>query len=150
VVYYQALRQDERVSGLVAASPDLHGHWPAPLVAEAERLVEAGQGTELLPAQMGAHWYRLSAQNVASRARVLSQIYASDTGVPHLAEVRSPLLALFGSYDVGGPSELEVIRANAVKSGRVETHVIEDADHVYTDCEAQVAGLIADWVDTLA
>lgn len=149
VIYYQALRQDSRVGGIVAASPDLRGHWSAQLVADAQRLVTAGQSTELLPPLMGAFWYRLSAQNIASRSRVLSQTYLSETGVPNIAEIGSPLLVFFGSHDVGGANELDMVRKNAVKSSRVDTHLIENADHVYTGYESQAANLIATWIETL-
>ncbi len=149
VVYYQALRQDPRVGGMVAASPDLYGHWSAELISEAQRLVTAGQSTELLPPLMGAFWYRLSAQNIASRSNVLSQIYASETGAPTIAEIGSPLLAFFGTHDVGGANELEIIRKNAVKSSRIDTKLIENADHVYTGYETQTAKLIATWIETL-
>jgi pimeloyl-ACP methyl ester carboxylesterase len=149
VIYYQALRQDSRVGGIVAASPDLRGHWSAQLVSEAQRLVTAGQGTELLPPLMGAFWYRLSARNIVSRSTVLSQTYLSETGVPHIAEIGSPLLAFFGGHDVGGVNELDIIRKSAVKASRIDTHLIENADHVYTGYESQAANLIATWIEAL-
>jgi pimeloyl-ACP methyl ester carboxylesterase len=149
VIYYQAVRQDSRVGGIVAASPDLRGHWSAELISEAQRLVTVGQSTELLPPLMGAYWYRLSAQNIASRSKVLSQTYVSEAGVPYIAEIDSPVLAFFGGHDVGGANELDLIRGNAVKSSRVDTHLIEHADHVYTGYETQTANLIAAWIKTL-
>jgi hypothetical protein len=98
---------------------------------------------------MGAYWYRLSAQNVASRSRLLSQVYGSGAGVPHLAQIGCPLLAFYGTHDVGGANELDIVRRTAVKSSRIDTHLIDDADHVYTGFEARIADLIATWMTTL-
>jgi pimeloyl-ACP methyl ester carboxylesterase len=149
-VYYQAQRRDPRIQGIVLASPDLHGHWPPALVAQAQSLVEAGQGNELLPALMGADWYRLSAKNIVSRAKVLSHIYTSENSTPHIAELHCPILAVFGTAaDVGGEPELELIRQNAVNTPRLETRLVSGADHVYTSREGEVAKIVVDWIQSL-
>jgi pimeloyl-ACP methyl ester carboxylesterase len=145
-VLYAAERHDERLRGVVLASPDLHGHWGT-VVEESERLVEAGRGDELLPPLMGAAWYRLSAGNVVSRARVLAHLYASDDAEPLLAAVHAPLLAFFGAEDVGGESELETVHRNARAAATVETVRLSAGDHVYTDAEPEAAELIAHWID---
>jgi pimeloyl-ACP methyl ester carboxylesterase len=147
-VYYLSKRQDQRIRGIILASPDLHGHWSSGLVAEAQRLVDAGQGEELLPAIMGAYWYRLSARNVASRSNILSNIYAGDK--PHIAQIHCPILAVFGSSgDVGGESELRTIQQNATGASRVETALLAGADHVYTDRERQFAETVVAWIESL-
>jgi pimeloyl-ACP methyl ester carboxylesterase len=148
VAYYQAQRQDPLVRGVALASPDLHGHWPSEMVAQAQQLVAEGRGDELLPPAAGDEpWYRLSAHNVLSRARILSHMYHSDQGQPYVAAVRCPLLAFFGtSNDIGGTAELETLRENALSAARVNIELIEGADHVYTACEPQTAALIAQWV----
>lgn len=149
VIFYQALRQDSRVGAIVAASPDLRGHWSAELVSAAQQMVAGKKGTELLPPIMSEFWYRLSAQNIVSRSTLLSQTYFAATGSPHIAKVASPLLVFFGTHDVGGATELDIVRKNAVKASRVNTHLIENADHVYTGCESQTANLIVNWIETL-
>jgi pimeloyl-ACP methyl ester carboxylesterase len=149
VVLHAAERRDDRVAGVVLASPDLHGHWWE-VVADAERLVDDGRGEELLPALMGESWYRLSAANVASRARVLAHVYASDSRTPSVAGVRQPLLAFFAATDVGGAAELDAIRANARAAASVETTILDGGDHVYTDAEDDAAELIAGWLDGIS
>src|SRR4029453_8967970 len=107
-------------------------------------------GNELLPAMMGADWYRLSAQNIVSRAKVLSHTYSSEDHQPYIAEVHCPILALFGTAgDVGGEPELEVIRQNAMNALRLETRVVSGADHVYTSREGEVANIVVDWLQSL-
>jgi len=149
VIAYQAQRGDERVAGVVAASPDLHGHWSPDLIVAAERLVAEGRGTELLLPMRDTPWYQLSAQNVVSRARNLAHIYQADQDTPAIAHLQCPLLAFFGSADVGGTAELAIIRQNARHAAQVETRLIEGADHVYTGHEHEVATLIANWIATL-
>lgn len=149
VTYYQALRNDPRVAGLVLASPDLHGHWSG-LIEKARQLVAEGRGHELLPDTMSAPWYRLSAANVVSRTEVLDHTYTSDKGTPHIAAVNCPIFALFGTnHDVGGQGELDTLKAQAVNAPSVETRLIEGADHGYVESEKAVAEAIADWIDKL-
>jgi hypothetical protein len=112
--------------------------------------VDAGRGDELLPALMGAYWYRLSARNIVSRASVLSHTYLSQNASRFIAGVRCPILALFGTAgDVGGANELQTIRHNAINAVHVDTRMIEGADHVYTRHEAQFAGLLIEWLQSL-
>ena len=47
------------------------------------------------------------------------------------------------------PDDLEAIRRNAVAAERVETHVIEGADHFHTKHEQEAAAILAHWADTL-
>ena len=148
VIRYQAERQDPRIAGVALASPDLHGHWPGEIVERARRLVTEGRATELLPPLMGAHWYRLSAGNVVSRATVQAQTYTADPAGPSIARLRLPLLALYGDRDVGGEAELATIRA-AARAARVTSHLIAGADHVYTGREEEAAALIAGWAESL-
>ena len=144
-VLYAAERGDERLRGIVLASPDLHGHW-WDIVEEADRLVAASRGEELLPPLMGAPWYRLSAANVASRARVLRSAYGGDGP---LGSVACSLLAFFGAQDVGGETELATIRQRATAAASVETALLAGGDHVYTDVEAEAGDLVAGWIGRL-
>jgi hypothetical protein len=62
------------------------------------------------------------------------------------------LLALFGTRDdVGAEADLEAVRSSRARlsSGpsRIDTAMVQRADHMYTGEEAQVARVIADWVD---
>jgi dienelactone hydrolase len=68
---------------------------------------------------------------------------------PAIAQIQCPVLAFFGTADVGGGAELETIRKNARNTARVDTQVLEGADHVYTDREREAAMLIAKWIATL-
>jgi pimeloyl-ACP methyl ester carboxylesterase len=150
VTYYQAMRNDPRVEGIVLASPDLHGHW-ASVVDQARQLVAEGRNDELLPDIMKAPWYRLSAANVASRADVLNHTYTSDKGAPHIAAVRCPIFALFGTnHDVGGQKELDILKSQAINAASVETQLIEGADHGYIGREPAVAEAIAAWLKKLS
>lgn len=149
VTLYQAQRQDVNVAGVVLASPDLHGHW-AQWVEQAQALVKSEHGDELLPAMMGEPWYRLSANNVVSRAAVLDQVYTSAMRTPYIDAIQQPILAFFGTnHDVGATAELETLKQQAVKSARVDTALIDSADHVYVDYDQPVADLIGQWIENL-
>ncbi len=153
VCYYQARRQDQRVVGLIAASPPLRAGDLNPGILEtARRMVAEQRGMDLLPwesfpAGAGTH----SAQTYVNRDEVGIDVFGFRKPNPEVSSVRCPLLALFGTDEawVGGAAELEVIRKNASRSARVTTHLFEGADHSYTGHEAEVAGFLAEWVDGL-
>ena len=153
VGYYQAQRQDPRVRTLIAASPPARAGRINPEVAAlAERMVAAGQGTELLPpgsSTVGVG--RISAQTYLNRVQTNVDVYGFHTPNPAVAQIRCPLLAFYGTNEeqVGTRADLETIRQNATAAPRVETRVIQGADHVYTGHEAEVAALLAEWVDSL-
>ncbi len=78
-----------------------------------------------------------------------SHLLEADDGEATIAAIRSPLLAFFGARELGGEAALETIRRQARAAARVDAEVIEDADHVYTSHEADVANMIARWMATL-
>jgi pimeloyl-ACP methyl ester carboxylesterase len=149
VGYYQALRRDPRVLGIVAVSPPGRASRIDPeLLAQAERMVAEGRGQDLLPwgispAGAGTH----SAQTYVDRARTNLDIYGFSTPDPLVARLRCPLFACYGSEEawVGGAAELEVIRRTATGAPRVETRLFQGADHSYAGHEAALAEAIAGW-----
>lgn len=150
VILYQAERQDARVAGLVLASPDLRGYFPPGELEVARRMVTEGRALDVTPAQPYAPWYRQSAQTVVSKAAILSRLLEADDGEPTIAVINSPLLAFFGTDEPGvGATALETIQRQARSAMHVTTEMIKGANHFYTGHEAEVAGVIAGWTDTL-
>ena len=156
VGYYQALRQDARVLGVVAASPPRGASMLRPeVLAQAERMAAAGQGQDLLPwgiSPAGAGTQ--SAQTYLDRARTNLDVYgfhADRTPDPVVGRIRCPLFALYGTEEpaVGGAAELEQLRRNARAAARVETQIIQGADHSYSGHEAQVAAALEGWAASL-
>jgi hypothetical protein len=154
VGYYQARRHDQRVAGLIAASPSRRVALVEPqLRALAESLEAEGRGRELLPGTgdpttgVGA----ISAQTYANRARANADVYGFHRAQPALASLACPLLAFYGSEEgeIGGPAELATIRRQAPAGLPVATHVFAGADHLYTGHAAAVAATVAAWLDTL-
>jgi len=153
VAHYQALRQDPRVVGLVAASAALPAARPSPdLVALSERMVAEGRGQDLLPwgssrAGAGTH----SAATFLNRALTGLDQYGLDDPDPAIGKVRCPILAFFGTeQDTGDAADLEMIRRNAKAAVRVDTAMVEGADHVYRGREAAVAQVILEWLATIS
>jgi dienelactone hydrolase len=150
VLYYQAEQQDPRVLGVVSASGDMKWKATPELVALAEEMEAQGKLDEVLP-HVDAPWYRMSARTFLSRARLAQQAFDSETKTPHVARIICPLLAFYGSEEewCGTAGDLDTVRRNALSAARVETTIIEGADHVYWGKASIVAGLIADWADEL-
>ena len=153
VTYYQALRQDPRVAGVVLASPPLGVRRRDPeLTATAEVLVAAGRARDLLPwgvSPAGAG--TVSAETYLERYRPDMDIFGADSADSSLARVRCPLLAIYGTDEawVGSPADFATIRARATAAPRVDTLVVEGANHIYTGCEATVGAGIAAWAKEL-
>lgn len=151
VCYYQALRQDARVAGLIAASPPIRAGQVDPvLLGQAERMVAEGRDADLLPwgiSQAGAGTQ--SAQTYLNRAKTNLDVYGFRSPDPPVSRIRCPLLAFYGTDEewVGTATDLEIIRRNARSAARVDTRMFEGADHSYTTHEAEVGAAIAEWVD---
>jgi len=69
-----------------------------------------------------------------------------------VTRVQCPLLAFFGTResDVGTEADLNVLKSSVARQPRrpkVTTAIIADADHMYTGEEAQVAQVIATWIN---
>ena len=101
--------------------------------------------------------FRLSAGTFLDYAQTPDDIYdfyGIENTKPAVIRVRTPLLAFYGSKgDVGSNADLERMRALIAKhSGgptHIDTAIIQDGDHDYSGQEAQVALLLANWINRL-
>lgn len=151
VAYYQAMRQDPRVLGIVLASGDVKWRADSERIALAEHMEAEGKEDEILP-PLEVSWYRMSARTFLSRARIAQHVLTSTERTPYVAQIECPLLAFYGTEEdwCGTQSDLDDIRANASASSKVDTHLIEGADHVYWNKAPQAAQLITNWISNLA
>jgi pimeloyl-ACP methyl ester carboxylesterase len=157
---YQAERQDQRVIGLVLASGAVRAETrqtdPSQL-AEARRLIAAGEGDALVRDPKRSFPSYVSAatiQDIANCSPELKDFFGMQTPNPGITRVRCPLLAFFGTRgDVGTEADLELLKSSIKRQSigprRVDTIMIDGADHMYAGEEAQVAETIAKWADTL-
>jgi pimeloyl-ACP methyl ester carboxylesterase len=159
---YQAQQQDSRVIGVVLASgavrADTRPTDPDQL-AEAKRLMAAGEGDALIrdpkrsfPSYISAATF-LDIANAPPESRDFFGVQ-TETPNPGVTRIRCPLLAFFGTRgDVGNEAELELLKSSIrrQRSGpsRVDTVMIQGADHMYTGEERQVAERIAEWAHAL-
>jgi alpha-beta hydrolase superfamily lysophospholipase len=156
VVYYQACRQDPRVSGLVVASTLIAPpETDAELITLAEQLVADGRGEELLPwgTFQGFVTGALSAQTYLSR---VPDVFGVSTADAEITQIRCPLLVCCGTNESDDTTrrleivqDHEVIRQQAVASPRVDIALFEGANHGYVNHEREVAEAIAHWIETL-
>ena len=153
---YQAELQDPRVAGMVMASvsvvPAPRSPDPATLKAASE-MVAKGRGQDFLPG------IRLSYQTYLDLMQTPAEIhdfYGVVTPNPAISRVRCPLLAWFGSKesDVGTAADLDRLRTLIARQPTgpvsVDTAIVQDADHLYGGQEAQIAGILANWIDKLS
>jgi pimeloyl-ACP methyl ester carboxylesterase len=153
---YMAERTDKRVVGWGQGSVGL-ALWPPRAdtgrLKIATDMVAAGHGQDFLPVPN----FRLSAGTFLDYAQTPDDIYdfyGIENTKPAVMRVRTPLLAFYGSKeDVGSMADLDRMRALVAKhSGgpvQIETAIIQDGDHDYSGQEAQVAHVLANWIDKL-
>ncbi len=158
---YQADTQDKRVVGVVLASGSVRpgaGADQQELAAQAARLVAEGAGDDLLrlpkrsfPSYVSAATF-LDTVNTPPEFR---DFFGVQNAHPAVTRVHCPLLAFFGTReaDIGTEADLELLKAAVRRQSsgpsRVDTVMIQNADHMYAGQESQVAQTVATWADTL-
>ncbi len=153
MVHYQGETNDRRGAGSVIASSPVESFQPRAEVTEQARAwVEQGRGLDLLPwGVTGAAMRTMSAQGYLDRFAPGWDHFGLEDPDPAIARVRCPVLAFYGTQEaaVGGAKELEMIRARATAAARVDTRLIDGADHVYTGSHVAVGEVVATWMATL-
>jgi hypothetical protein len=149
------------VVGLVLASGAVRAETRQPdpeQLAEATRLMAAGSPDDLVRDPKRSFPSFISAAtfiDIANAPAEFKDFFGVQTPNPGVARIHCPLLAFFGKRgDVGGESDLELLKSSIRRQSsgpsRVDTAMIEHADHMYTGEEGQVAQVIANWADNLA
>ena len=157
---YQADRQDPRVVGVVLASGAVRAETrptdPKQL-ADATRMMAAGNPDDLvriptepsLPSSARRPFWtsptRVRNSRISSGSR--REIPASRVSTVRFSRSLAP------RGDVGTEADLELLKSSIQRQGsgpsRVTTAMIQNADHMYTGEEAQVAETIAQWAESL-
>jgi pimeloyl-ACP methyl ester carboxylesterase len=157
---YQSQKQDPRVAGVVLASGAVRPETrPTDLdqLAEAKRFVAAGEPDALIRDPKRSFPSYISAAtflDIANSPPEYRDFFGVQPGTrnPGVTRIRCPLLAFFGTRgDVGNQEDLELLKSSVQRQrsgpSHVDTIMITDADHMYTGEEAQVAQVIADWIE---
>jgi len=156
---YQAEKQDPRVVGVVLASgavrADTRPTDPEQL-AQATRLMADGRGDDLVRDPKRSFPSFISAVtflDIANTPPEFKDFFGVQTANPAVTRIHCPLLAFFGTRgDVGTEADLELLKSSIQRQSsgpsRVNTVMIQHADHMYTGEEAQVAQTIAQWADS--
>jgi len=155
---YQADSGDQRVAGLVFASPAV-GYSAAAddpqLLAQAKKLVDDGAGEDLLRLPHRSFPSFISAAthlDIVNTPREYKDFFGTQTPNPAVTRVTCPILAFFGSRDdIGGEKELNLLKSSVHRLSRgprrVDIAMIVNGNHEYVGEEAQVAQTIARWAE---
>ncbi len=162
VTQYQAEKQDPRVVGVVVASGSVHpgiGPTDPDQIAQATRMMAEGHPDDLVRDPKRSFPSFISAAtmlDIVNSPPEFKDFFGtkSETRNPGITRIRCPLLAFFGTRgDVGTEAALELLKSSIRRQSsgpsRVNTVMIQHADHMYTGEEAQVAQTIAQWADSL-
>ena len=111
------------------------------LTAQAEALVKAGRGRELM--FMPGWWYVISAESFLDRIRTVPDTIAL------APKIQCPVLCIRGDQEEADRYPAEEFQRAAGGPCRVE--IIPNCDHFYTGREELVANVVASWLkETLA
>jgi pimeloyl-ACP methyl ester carboxylesterase len=157
---YQAEKQDSRVVGVVLASGAVRAETrptdPEQL-AQATRLMAEGRGDDLVRDPKRSFPSFISAAtflDIANTPPEFKDFFGVQTPNPAVTRIHCPLLAFFGTNgDVGGEEDLKLLKSSVQRQSsgpsRVDTVMIQHADHMYSGEELQVAQTIAKWAGSL-
>ncbi len=156
---YQAEKQDSRVAGLVLASgrfEPVTTPTDQEMLAQATRLVAEDRGEELLHYPNRPSPSFVSAATFVDLAQWLpTDFFGVRTQDPPVMRIRCPILAWFGTNeaDIGTEADLTLLKSTLKRlptgPSRVDTLMIQNAGHMYSGEEVQVAQTIARWAHTL-
>jgi pimeloyl-ACP methyl ester carboxylesterase len=157
---YQAEKQDPRVIGVVLASGTVRAETrptDTNQLAEATRLMAKGEGDALIRDPKRSFPSYISAEtflDIMNTPPEYKDFFGIETTNAAVARIHCPLLAFYGTKgDVGTEADLELMKSSIQRQSsgpvRVETAMIEGADHMYAGEETQVAQIIAKWADHL-
>jgi pimeloyl-ACP methyl ester carboxylesterase len=159
VARYLADSQDRRVAGVVFASPGV-GYSPQPDdpqgLAQMKKLVDEGAGEDLirLPNRSYPSFISAGTQlDIVNTPRQYKDFFGTQTQDAAITRVTCPVLAFYGSKDdIGGEKDLALltssVRRLAHRPARVDAAMIANGNHEYVGEEAQVAGVIAQWIES--
>jgi pimeloyl-ACP methyl ester carboxylesterase len=162
VTQYQAETQDTRVIGVVVASGTVQPASPPTdpdQIAQATRMMADGEPDGLVRDPKRSFPSYISAAtmlDIINTAPEFKDFWGTqpETKNPAVTRIHCPLLAFFGTGgDVGGAAELELLKSSVHRQSSgprlVSTAMIQNADHMYTGEEEQVAQTVAQWADAL-
>jgi pimeloyl-ACP methyl ester carboxylesterase len=159
---YQSEKQDPRVIGLVLSSGAVRLDTQVPdsaILLQAIKLVDEGHGDDLIripnrryPSFVSADTYLDFAKNYPPEQR---DFFGIQTRNPGITRIHCPLLAFFGTEepDIGTEADLKLMKSSIHRQSNgpssVTTTIIQNADHMYSGEEIQVAHVITQWADKL-
>jgi dienelactone hydrolase len=152
---YQAETQDTRVAGVVLASGDVRPDTRVPppdWISKAKQDIADGRPEELV---QGPFLSAATFLNIVNRSPEFTDFFGELSTTAGVARIRCPLLIILGTDgDVGNGDDLEKIKSSIARlptrPSRVDTALIQGADHMYDGRENRVAQVIANWGETLA
>jgi pimeloyl-ACP methyl ester carboxylesterase len=152
-VYYQAIKHDKRVKGVVLLAPasDVDADmnlWGKKKYYKklkmAKRLVKNGKGKQLITNLSAARFWNLYKPN-----SIEGNIFNYRGGRMNLvSKVNVPILAVFGSkdkYSAHGPKQ-ELAMLAAVARSPYTASIVKDAKHGFDFHEHEVAAVVGRWL----
>jgi dienelactone hydrolase len=151
---YQAQTQDIRVAGVVLASGDVRPDTRVPppeWISKAKQLMADGRTEELV---QGPFLSAATFMDIVNTPPEFKDFFGDLSANAGVARIHCPLLVLLGTDgDVGNEEDLERIKSSMKRlptgPSRVETTLIQGADHMYDGHEDGVAQVITNWADKL-
>ncbi|MPZ73634.1 MAG: alpha/beta fold hydrolase [Nitriliruptorales bacterium] len=139
VVLLSAHRGGRDILAVSCAAGHLAGPDLDRVTAEARRLVAAGRGDELM--LLSGWWYVTSAGSFVDRLENTPDLLESAAGIT------CPVLFVVGDQEP--PDIYPAHDFAAAAAGPCDVVIVDDCDHFYRGREDTVAGIVAEWLDTV-
>ena len=163
VAYYCSKTNDVRLSSVIFLSPaDMVGLAKQDSNYErdiqmADKMISEGRGGELLPFEVWDNCC-LTANtfiNLSSDKSDVSifNLYNPEDKLTTLSKINIPSITIMGRKDealsVPIDNLMDRVKSAMVSSPKVETKILGDADHGYTNYEQELADIIRGWIEGL-
>jgi pimeloyl-ACP methyl ester carboxylesterase len=156
---YETEMQDNRVAGLVLASGGVGPDLP-PIDSlqymQAVRLISENKGDELIRDPKRSFPSYISAatfMDIVNTPREEKDFFGFISPNAGITKINCPILAFYGTNDdVGSKKDLDSLQLNLSRQSlkvKLTTTMIQNADHMYTGEESQVADIITKWADNI-
>jgi dienelactone hydrolase len=151
---YEAQIQDGRVAGVVLASGDVRPDTRVPppeWASKAKQDIADGRPEELV---QGPFLSAATFLDILNRPPEFTDFFGELSSTAGVARIHCPLLITLGTDgDVGNEEDLEKIKSSIARQhtrpSRVDTALIQGANHMYEGQENRIAQAIATWADTV-
>jgi pimeloyl-ACP methyl ester carboxylesterase len=162
IAYYQYLRNPRSVKGLILLGPVDDYNWQIKMLGGkkhkeslqvARKLIRAGKGKELMPAEHEPSYFSAKRYyDLYSGSSIEAKLFNYESKLREISSIKIPVLSIFGSkeeFAAMPPRRMLKILSQKFRNPHSKTALIKDADHCFCLKEEEVEAAVSKWLRNL-